>query len=302
MDPVSKTLKAALIVNALSGQRRKKRAGRIREFCNHLDSSGIELEILETRHRGHSGELAAQAIESGVDTIIVSGGDGTINEAIQSMAATSVRLAVFPSGTANVLARELHLPHDPLNAAKVVKKGRTRNVFIGCARDLRSNTLRYFLLMAGIGIDAIVAYNVNPMIKKYLGERAYWLSGFEYLARWKPLPFELEIEGERFISYFTSVANAAAYGGGLSITPEASMLRPDFEVCVVSTRDRLRYINLLIKTMAGVRTEGTPDVRFIRTTRVVAEGDVPVQVDGEVIGSLPMEFTIAPWQIGVLIR
>jgi diacylglycerol kinase family enzyme len=135
---------------------------------------------------------------------------------------------------------------------------------------------------------------VRPRLKRRVGEGAYWASGVEHLVRWQPLPFEIEIEGQTYPATFASVGKAAHYGGDISVTPRARLDEPEFEICVVNSYSRLRYLRLLLQGMRrdGVRN-GIASVRYVRATRARATGGgARVQVDGELIGHLPMTFEI----------
>ena len=126
--------------------------------------------------------------------MIVSGGDGTINEALQGLVGRRVRLAIWPRGTANVVGRELQLPRQIERLADIVAAGETRRIHVGCATIENTGERRYFLLMAGIGIDAAIVDCVRPALKKRVGEAAFWYSGLETFARWKPKRFFVEVE------------------------------------------------------------------------------------------------------------
>jgi diacylglycerol kinase family enzyme len=110
----------------------------------------------------------------------------------------------------------------------------------------------------------------------------------------------VEIDGETYPATFAAVGNAPHYGGDLSITPRARLDQPEFEICVINSRSRFRYLRLLSRALRGGVPPGTPGVRFIRSTCARATGDVLVQIDGEVIGRLPMTFEIAPHSIEVI--
>jgi YegS/Rv2252/BmrU family lipid kinase len=232
--------------------------------------------------------------------VIVSGGDGTINEALQGLVGTSVRLGVWPCGTANVLARELNLPFAAEQAADVIAHGRQRAVHIGCAIEEKTGERRYFFLMAGVGLDASIVRRVRPRLKRRVGEAAFWYSGLEHLAGWQPKPFHIEVDGHTFPATFAAIGNAAHYGGNLAITPRARLDQPEFEICIINSYSRLRYLYLLSRAMRGGVRANTPGVRFIRTTKARATGDVLVQADGELIGNLPMSFEIAPHPIEII--
>jgi YegS/Rv2252/BmrU family lipid kinase len=290
-----------LIANPNAGRGGRDRAAQIARFCELLAARGVGVEVLHTRAPGDGTRLVAEAARGGAREIVASGGDGTINEALQGLVGTSARLGVWPVGTANVLARELGLPFDVQGAAEVIARGATRRIYLGCATEERTGARRYFCLMAGIGLDASVVAHVRPRLKRRVGKAAFWVSGLSHLAYWRPVPFTVEVEGERFKATFAAIGNTAHYGGDLAITPRARLDQPEFEICLVSSRSRLRYLHLLAHTMrpAGV-TRAINGVRFVRATRARAEGNAPVQVDGELIGQLPMTFEIVPEPIEVI--
>ena len=157
------------------------------------------------------------------------------------------------------------------------------------------------MLMAGIGLDASVVRRVQPALKKRIGKLAFWFSGLSQLAAWNPASFSLEIDGKKYDATFAAVGKAARYGGDLAITPRARLDEPEFEICVFQTSSRRRYLKLLSQAMREGLSEHSEGVRFLRSQTVRATGDVPVQVDGEVIGKLPMRFEIAPHSLEVIV-
>jgi diacylglycerol kinase family enzyme len=236
-----------------------------------------------------------------VRDIIISGGDGTINEALEGLVgAAEVRMGIWPRGTANVLARELKLPSGVDAAAEVIARASSRRVHIGCATVEATGERRYFFLMAGVGLDASIVEGVRPRLKRRVGEAAFWYSGIGHLLRWQPRLFEVEIDGRIFPATFAAIGNAPHYGGELSITPRARLDAPEFEVCVINSQSRIRYLRLLSRAMRGGVPAQAKAVHFIRAARARATGDVLVQVDGEIIGRTPMTFEIAPHSIEVI--
>src|SRR5438132_3441586 len=100
---------AVLISNPKTGRYPSRRPA-IEEICNYLRTRGLDVQLMSTRGPGDATRLAANAARNGARNVIVSGGDGTINEGLQGLVGTDVRIAILPRGTANVLARELELP------------------------------------------------------------------------------------------------------------------------------------------------------------------------------------------------
>lgn len=292
---------AILISNPKTGRYASRRLRPTQELVSQLKSLGIDVELKLTAGPGDATELAARAARNGSSDVIVAGGDGTINEAIQGLAGTKGRLAIIPRGTGNVLARELGLPLNEEEAIVIAARGKSRRIHLGLAIDETNNVRRHFALMAGIGLDASIVRRVQPSLKKRIGRGAFWVSGLSHLARWDPHPFTLEIGGREYTATFAAIGNAPRYGGDLAITPGARLDQPEFEVCIIETSSRLRYLHLLSHAVRDGMPRNNPEVRFVKTNKVVAHGNAHVQIDGELIGGLPMRFEISPDSLEVIV-
>jgi diacylglycerol kinase (ATP) len=292
--------KATLISNPRTGRYNSRRIP-IEHIASLLRSRGVEVDLRPTTAPHDATEIATRAARNGSSEIIVAGGDGTINEVIQGLAGTKARLGIIPRGTANVLARELGLPLDEQEAALIAARGRSRRIHLGLAIDETNNVSRHFALMAGIGLDASIVRHVRPRLKKRIGKGAFWISGLSHLASWSPHPFVLEIDGREYTATFAAIGKAPRYGGDLAITPEARLDEPEFEVCIIETSNRFRYLRLLSQAIRAGMPRDNPAVKFIKTNKVRAFGNSQVQIDGELIGSLPMRFEIAPDSLEVIV-
>ena len=283
--------RAVLIYNPNAGRGRDP-ARPVEAFCAAARAGGVEVEAVATAGPNDAARIAAEAARGGATDVIARGGDGTVHEAIQGLVGAGARLLVWPAGTANVLARQLGLPRGAAEAAEVLARGRSRRITLGAATSERTGERRYFFMLAGVGLDASVVRSVRPRLKRRVGEAAFWYAGLGHLAHWVPRQFTVEIEGERLPATYAAVGKAPWYGGGLAITPRARLDADEFEVCVIDTRSRLRYLRLLGAAMRGGAREGTPGVTFRSAARLRCEGDVGVQADGELIGELPMTFEV----------
>jgi diacylglycerol kinase (ATP) len=295
------TRKVTLLSNPKTGRYSSRRVRPIQELASQLESAGITVDLMLTSGPGDAADLAARAACNGSSDVIVAGGDGTINEAIQGLAGTNARLGILPRGTANVLARELGLPLDDQQAVAVAAQGKSRKIYLGVAINEATNDKRHFVLMAGIGLDASVVKRVQPSLKKRIGKGAFWISGLSHLANWNPLPFTLEINGDKYTATFATIGKAAKYGGDLAITPGARLDQPKFEVCIIETSSRMRYLRLLSHAMRNGMPRDKPEVCFVNAVSVKSYGDAAVQIDGELIGQLPMRFEIAPHSLEVIV-
>lgn len=286
---------AVLVHNPGSGQQRD-RFHSIARMVDALRRHDIAVTPRITAAPADATRLTAEAVAANVDLVIVHGGDGTVNEAIQALVGTSTPLAVWPGGTSNVLARELRLPGSLDLVARVIAGGTIRRVSVGRAGE------RYFLLMAGVGLDADVLRSVHPGLKRLTGEGAYWMAGLKQLTDWHPVPFLLETEAGQHSATFAVVANAASYGGGLQFAPEARMDDDLLDICLFDSIQRHRFARYLAAAFTGSHL-GMPGVTYLKTRRAVVHGDGNrfVQVDGELHGPLPVSFECVPDALSLVV-
>jgi YegS/Rv2252/BmrU family lipid kinase len=146
-------MRAVLIVNPKA----TATTPRGRDVLARALASDLKLDVVETTHRGHAAEIAAEAVRDELDLVVTLGGDGTVNEAVNGlMTGTGTRpaYAVVPGGSANVFSRGLGLPEDPVEATSALleslRAGRSRQISLGQVNG------RYFSFCAGIGFDAEV--------------------------------------------------------------------------------------------------------------------------------------------------
>lgn len=288
-------MRAALVYNPGAGRRRSVDAA-IARMARELEARGLRTTAWGTEGAGDGVRLARAAVEAGAEMVVACGGDGTANEVLQAVAGTPVALGVWPLGTANVLAGELGLPRALHAVADALAAGRTRRISVGRAGG------RFFLLMAGIGLDAAVVQGVSPPVKRRIGQGAYWLAALRQLMRWPPPRFAVEVAGRSEPATLAVVANAARYGGGLRFTPDARMDDDLLDVCVIDLTARLALLRCVAAAFRGAHP-GLPGVTCVRTRRLRASGAgaVPVHVDGELVGELPMEFQCVPAAVSVVV-
>ena len=169
--------------------RRQAKPARLEAAIEILRDAGWTVTVTTTSHAGQATQLAREAAANNTDVVIANGGDGTINEIVNGLAGSNTALAVIPGGTANVWAHESRIPKDPAKAVRIVLEGDRRRVDLGVANG------RYFLLMAGIGLDAAIIPRVNPWLKRRTGALAYILTGLLTALRTKPWPARVVMTG-----------------------------------------------------------------------------------------------------------
>jgi diacylglycerol kinase family enzyme len=230
---------------------------------------------------------------------VAAGGDGTVNEVLNGLSPEAT-LGVLPLGTANVLARELGLPLDPVEACRRILKGERSRVDFGVAID-GEGAERRFACMAGIGFDAKVIGAVTPRLKRYLRRLAFQLTAFRVLFGNRFPPLEILLGDEIHTARFAIIANGQYYGGDYRVSGPGLLTSGKFETILVErVSDLLRP-----DVFAGIITRRPLNraMTSVTSTNVHARApgaEVPVQLDGELWGRLPMSFRIEPGALNVV--
>jgi diacylglycerol kinase family enzyme len=252
--------------------------------------------LAPTEGPGTAAGIVAEGIRDGADLVLVAGGDGTINEAINGMIGTGVPLGILPAGTANVLAAELGLTGNWIETARKVGSWVPVRVAAGMLRTGAEGLRRYFLMLAGFGLDAHIVRNVDPNLKKYQGKLAYWLAAFGEFARSLD-EFEVIAGGERYRVTFALASRVQNYAATLELTPQAGLLRNDFGLALFEGPNAFRYLEYLAGALAN-RLHRTSGVTLLHVTsaefRLLGGEPVYIEVDGEPAGCLPARIDLIP--------
>ncbi|HJY86180.1 MAG TPA: diacylglycerol kinase family protein [Candidatus Acidoferrales bacterium] len=289
---------AVIIHNPAAGGRRSRRTRQLEQARKILARAGIESELQATTGMGTATGLARLAVEERRQLVIICGGDGTVNEAVNGLVGSQVPLAVLPAGTANVLAKELGIPWDIPRAAEWVLRGTRARIALGVATPLREPALRrFFLCVAGAGTDARMVYSVSWALKQRAGILAYWFEAFRQLFLYDFPRFRASANGRELEATLVIVGRTKHYGGPFRITTGADLFEDGFELAACTTRSGLRYLTYVPIIWLG-QLRRMRDVHFLKATRLRCEPldnrPIYAQVDGEVAGQLPIEFSIEP--------
>ena len=267
------------------------------------------MSCVPTTGPGTASALAHESIQNGADLVLVAGGDGTINETINGMIGSAVPLAILPAGTANVLAAELGMKLRADRAALKLHELVPVRVAVGLLHslELAGNSertgSRYFLLMAGVGLDARIVYNLNLRMKASLGKLSYWLGGFSQIGQ-RLEEFDVHANDRVIRCSFALISRVRNYGGDLEIAWNASLLRDDFEAVLFQGESTTQYLRYLAGVIAH-SLDGMEGVSVLHTRKIelspATERAVYIQVDGEIAGRLPASVEIVPDALTVLV-
>jgi YegS/Rv2252/BmrU family lipid kinase len=275
--------------------RRGPQVDRLRAALDGLD--GWEASLVQTEAAQHATELARRAAAQQVDTVLVCGGDGTVNEAANGLAGSATALAVVRGGTSNVWAKEAGVPKDPVKAVRLVAEGERRRIDLGRAGE------RYFLLLASGGLDADTIRRVAPGLKSRFGAAAFLVTGIRNTFRYRGRYVELLADGEVLSGelYTFLLGNTRSYGGVLNIAQRAQVDDGRLDLYLLRKGGLHRMLWLALKVLLR-RHERDANVVYSSIKQVSIEtAGMPAQVDGEYIGETPLRFEVAPGALEVIV-
>ncbi len=214
-----------------------------------------------------------------MDLVLASGGDGTITACVAGVAGTGTPLGVLPCGTGNLLARNLGVPLDLNAAITVALTGNDRSLDVGEANG------HTFVVMAGLGFDAVMLAGTSDLLKKHAGWLAYAVSGLRHLWDW-PTRMIIKVDDEPPLDRTASgviIGNVGTLQGNLQLLPDAV---PDDGVLDVAVLTAVGAIGWLVLDFNVLRRHKTIQVDWLTCRELVIETRRarPWQIDGDVIG------------------
>jgi diacylglycerol kinase (ATP) len=285
--------RAALIYNPKSGRQRHARV--LDAILAALRAGGFTVEPVPTTFPGQATALAGElAGES--EVVFAFGGDGTMREVAAGLLGGPAALGVLPGGTANLLARALGLPSDPLAVAGLLGRLPARPLDVGLAGD------DPFLMMVSAGLDASVLAALDTRLKWRFGKGAILYQG---LREWWRYPFPqlaITADGEPLSATFAAVSNIPFYGGPFRLAPAA---RPDdgwLDLVVFHGPGRAATLSFFLDLLrtAHVRRRDV-EIRRVREVLLTGPCGSAAQVDGDVCQQrLPLAVRLAPQRLSVL--
>ncbi|MEA5514633.1 YegS/Rv2252/BmrU family lipid kinase [Nodularia sp. UHCC 0506] len=284
---------ACLIFNPVAGQGDPEQE---LEVIRALLEPEFDLDIYLTTPEVDAGQLSQAAVERGVEAIIASGGDGTLSAAAMAIVGTDIPFGIISRGTANAFAAALRIPNTIDAACQIILQGETRCV------DAAYCNGKPMVLLAGIGFEAETVEMADRDAKRRFGIMAYVLAGVQQLRNLQS--FEVEIETEDKIVTTTAsaitVANAAPPSSILAQGP-AGIIYDDglLDLTIVAPESKAGAIAAafhLLQTASTSSAVDRDDIGYLRANRFKIKAEPPQKVvlDGEMIGTTPIEVHCVP--------
>jgi YegS/Rv2252/BmrU family lipid kinase len=286
------SLRALLLVNSNSRQGKE----RYQEAISCLTKLGLKIITESTANPTQLGDVIRR-YQQEIDLVIVGGGDGTLNAAVDAIVDTQLPLGILPLGTANDLARTLGIPNSLPEACQIIASGRLRRI------DLGSVNGKYFFNVASLGLSVKITQQLTKEIKQRWGIFAYGAIAFQVI--WKSRPFNAEIRvNDQSIHVKTvqiAVGNGRYYGGGMAVVHDAAIDDQRLDLYSLEI-DHWWQILPLLPAMRQGRHIDWANVRSLAGQEITVHTRKrhAINTDGEITTHTPAVFRVIPQAIAVL--
>ncbi|HOP56092.1 MAG TPA: diacylglycerol kinase family lipid kinase [bacterium] len=283
-----------LIINPVAGGKRGRSL--TEKILERLRTWGISFEYEFSRYIGHATEIARRSVK-GVDAVVAVGGDGTVNEVLNGIFGYNIPLGILPVGRGNDFFR-------------TISNSRILDVILKPFLDIPKFNMvdvgrmndRYFINVAGVGFDAMVAGISEPV--RFLGPVAYLGSALVGLLKNKGIRLKLNIDGNKIDmnALMIAIANGRYFGGKMLIAPEASPWDGKFDVCLIENASKLEVLKTLPKVYSGKHIYH-PKVKTFKAEylEITSTGNMPVEMDGEIFYTDRLKIEMIPRSIPLIL-
>jgi YegS/Rv2252/BmrU family lipid kinase len=259
---------------------------------------------LETSVEDLGRAMTRQAVAEQVDLVIGAGGDGTIRYVADGLAHTGIPLGLVPAGTGNLLARNLDLPLEEVDAIEVALSGQVRQIdLVKITVDDRAP--EHFAVMAGIGMDAMIMDETDEDLKDKVGSAAYFVAAGRALGR-MPVPMTVQLDTSRPVrrrAMLCVIGNVGTLRGNLTLIPGASPDDGLLDLYIASPRRFRHWVKLALRLITRrAKKDDRVDQRTGKRVRIIIDGKDNYQLDGDVVGeSTTLTAEIQPGALAICV-
>jgi YegS/Rv2252/BmrU family lipid kinase len=284
--------KALLLIN----QHSRKGQKLLSQATTRLQALGFELIAEPTNHSQEISDTIRRYRER-VELVIVGGGDGTLNAAIEGLIDTQLPLGILPMGTANDLARTLGIPTSLPEACQVIASGQVRAIDLGWVNG------KHFFNVASLGLSVQITERLTKEVKRRWGILAYAFTAVQVI--WEARPFRAEIRANnqsfQVKTIQIAVGNGRYYGGGMTVAEDATIDDRRLDLYSLETQHWWQIIALLPAMRQGNHAS-LPNVRTLHSQEieVYTRKSRPINTDGEITAYTPAKFRVIPKALAVI--
>jgi len=284
-------VKTFIICNPAAGGTVDRKAV-VKTLRDHLGA-----EVRMTKRKGDASRFARSAITKGCNYIIAAGGDGTLNEVINGIAANAskVQVGLLPLGTGNDFARTLKLPSTIEDNIDILISQRTTAIDLV---RIKSDRVRYLVNVSAAGFSGLVNEKLTPEVKDAWGPLAYVRSAAAALPEMRTYRASIVIDGTERLSidiYNVIIANGRFVAGGLPVAPKANPRDGLFDVILIRKCSKPEMVFLAAQMLVGKHLSSDAIIwRRAAKISIRSRPKMCFNADGELIGNEPAVFQIMP--------
>lgn len=266
-----------------------KKPARAPEVEAELRSRGLDFALELTTSAEHTAQRAREAAENG-EEVVAYGGDGMLRIVANAIRGTDAVLGLLPGGRGNDFGHVIGIPPDPVAASAILAEGKVREL------DAAEVDGELFVGIASYGLDSVVNRMANEA-PKWLGRASYGVALFGGLRGWRPIDFELELDGtsRSFTGFTVAAASSGRYGGGMKMAPAARLDDGLLDVVVIEDMPIPRLLRSLPRIFTGTHVQSERvHVLQAAEVRISADRAFEIYADGDPIGHTPATVRAIP--------
>lgn len=262
------------VVNPFAGHGSKAKIPQLIE--KHIDRNKFDFEVVKTEYAGHAMELAEQAKNDQIHAVVSVGGDGTVNEVASSLIYSSTALGIVPGGSGNGLSMHLGIGRNAKKALAIIDSFNTKTI------DTATVNNRFYVNMAGIGIDGLVAYKTKQSAKR--GFSTYLKGALTEAIKYKNQTYKVEIDGRSVEGKFLSVnvANGSMFGYNFKVAANADTSDGLVDTVMIHDAHKMDYFGNAWRFWAGrIHKSKFASLDQATNIKVTTYEDSYMHIDGE---------------------
>lgn len=262
------------IINPFAGFRSKDRIPKLIDEL--IPKSKFETEYVFTQHAGHASELATAAIAKNYNAIVAVGGDGTVNEVASQMMYSDIPFGIVPGGSGNGLSTHLGIGRSARRALRIISRWNLKTMDSVQVND------RFYLNMAGVGMDGLVAYRTKQSSRR--GFATYFRGAMMESIKWKNQKYTVEVDGKEYTGKFLSVnvANGSMFGYNFTIAADADTSDGLLDALMIHDAHKIDYFGNAWRFWAGrIHKSKFATTKKTTSLKLTTYEDSYMHVDGE---------------------
>jgi len=251
----------------------------------------VESDSFFTEYRGHATELVSEQLSQNYTDLMIVGGDGTLNEAINGLKNRDIPISIISMGTGNDFSKAIKLPKSLKKQILTAIHGKNTLIDVGSCNE------RLFINTMGFGFDGKVVEEMERKGKQFGGHLAYLYTVLRIVTTFPEPTVKFSVDGKTYKQpvFLMAINNGTTFGGGFQITPDAKLDDGLFDICLIGKISPMRRLMNFPKMQLGVH-KGMEEIQMLRGKDILVESqpEITAHLDGEMVGQPPFKVKILP--------